>query len=337
MDGLEKREVDSITDLPPVRYVAAEANLETMGYFDAGYKRRYPKQPKEAKHVVLGNDRRVRISANAAYGYPNTEDLDFYRGFQQICDQRVRYVARWKEGVKSAHPHLDVPIKFSTSELLRATGREHSGRDLRAAKEWLARQSGTLIEGSIYVAKHERVEDNFRGVLFAQSRTRGEQLPDSDSIAEMNCVWPAPWFLSNFYYHYLKPVDVGLHQRLGMPIAKALYPVLDQGWYATRGHVFQKLYSALAALLGFQRFKHLSRIKQQLDSSHHQLYQERFLEQWEYRKSAAGGDFVLSYYPGPKFFEDQRAREDRKRIAMKIPGDPTSAAERPAGEERQAA
>ncbi len=316
--GGEGAEGERAASPPPARYVAAEANLETMGYFDAGYKRRYPRE-KESKLVVLGNDRRIQISANAKYGYPNTDDLDFYRGFQRICDERIQHVVRMKEGEKSVHPHLELPIRFSTNELLRATGREASKRDWRAAKDWLARQSGTLIEGSVYMAKHDRVEENFRGVLFAQSRTRGETLPESDQIAETNYVWPSSWFLSNFYYHYLKPVDVNLHQRLGMPIAKALYPVLDQAWYATSGKPFEKLYSSLAALLGFHRFKHLSRIKQQLDASHHQLQHENFLDSWEYRPSAAGGDFVLTYRPGAKFFEDQRAREERKRIATQAP------------------
>jgi hypothetical protein len=106
----------------------------------------------------------------------------------------VRYVERWKEGTKTVHPHLDIPVKFATNELIRSAGREHSARDLHAAKEWLARQSGTLIEGSIYLKKYERVEENFRGVLFAQSRTRGESLPGSDQVAETNYVWPSAWF-----------------------------------------------------------------------------------------------------------------------------------------------
>ena len=148
-------------------------------------------------------------------------------------------------------------------------------------------------------------------------------MPDGEGTAETNLVWPSPWFLSNFYYHYLKPVDVMLHQRLGMPIAKALYPVLDQAWYANGGQPFQKLYSGLASLLGFQRFKHLSRIKQQLDASHYQLQREQFLESWEYRPSALGGDFVVTYRAGQKFFEDQRAREERRRVATQIhPGAP---------------
>jgi hypothetical protein len=43
-----------------------------------------------------------------------------------------------------------------------------------------------------------------------------------------------------------------------------------------------------------------------------------FLERWEYRKSVDGTDYIIIYYPGQKFFSDQRAKEARRLLAEQI-------------------
>jgi len=52
--------------------------------------------------------------------------------------------------------------------------------------------------------------------------------------------------------------------------------------------------------------QYISRIKEQLDPSHRELTRERFLARWEHRKAANQEGCIVTYWPGHKFFEDQR-------------------------------
>ena len=117
-------------------------------------------------------------------------------------------------------------------------------------------------------------------------------------IAETNYVWPSPWFLSNYYYRYTRPFDFEFYKRLRKPIAKSLYPLLENGWYAAEGKPYAKSYLALCEEFLLKRHAHLSRIKQQLDPSHSELAQEGFLGQWDYRLSARGNDYILETVAG---------------------------------------
>lgn len=302
----------------PADYVRAEVNLESIGYFEASNKRRYAAAG-EAKVIRLSAERTVRIVPSATYGYPNTEDLDFYRAFLKICDEQVHLVERRKGRSRTLHPHFDLPIRFSTGHLLRTAGRSENDHNWKAAKEWLKRNSFTGIEGAVRLEGREgrTAGAEFRGVLFQQSVTAGEELK-SGAKAEVNHVWPSAWFLRNLFWHYVKPIDVALHQRLDSPIAKGLYPILDQGFYASGGKSFAKLYSDLAGVLAVPAFKHVSRIKQQLDRAHGELEREEFISSWEYRKAAEGDGIVVVYQPGPKYFRDQQAREERLATAASI-------------------
>jgi hypothetical protein len=71
-------------------YVPAELNLESIGYFSASVKRQYPGEGQKSKVVNLNNSSRViEIIANPKYGFPNAQDLDYYRAFLKICDERA--------------------------------------------------------------------------------------------------------------------------------------------------------------------------------------------------------------------------------------------------------
>jgi hypothetical protein len=69
-------------------YVAAEQNLESLGYFSARYYRPPIVGTQLSKVITLSENRRVEIVPSAKYGFPNAEDLDFYRAFLKICDER---------------------------------------------------------------------------------------------------------------------------------------------------------------------------------------------------------------------------------------------------------
>src|SRR5262245_61649334 len=94
--------------------------------------------------------------------------------------------------------------------------------------------TATLVEGGIYRAKTKEYKEGFIGTLFSQVIISGERMRDG-TTAETNYVWLSPWFLSNYFYHYLRSIDFNFHRRLRKPIAKALYPLLETGWYASCG------------------------------------------------------------------------------------------------------
>jgi hypothetical protein len=69
--------------------------------------------------------------------------------------------------------------------------------------------------------------------------------------AETNYVWPAPWFLSNYFYGHLRLIDLEFHKQLRKPIAKSLYPLLETGWYASSGEPYTKSYNLTFPLHAF--------------------------------------------------------------------------------------
>jgi hypothetical protein len=136
--------------------------------------------------------------------------------------------------------------------------------------------------------------------------------------ADTNYVWLSPWFLSNYYHRYTRPLDFEFYKRLRKPIAKALYTLLENGWFAAEGKPYAKSYHALCEEFLLTRHAKFSYIKRQLDPSHHELQHEGLLEYWEYRPAARGDDYIVVYYPGKKFFHDQEAKAARRQLAEEI-------------------
>src|SRR4030095_273128 len=66
-------------------YVAAEQNLETIGFFSARYTRPSIRNEKDLSKIVnLSDGRRMEIVPAAKYGFPNAEDVAFCAPFCQI-------------------------------------------------------------------------------------------------------------------------------------------------------------------------------------------------------------------------------------------------------------
>jgi hypothetical protein len=292
-------------------YVPAELNLETIGFFSAGYKRRYPTEPHEAKVVSLGTQRQIRI-VPSTYGYPNSEDLDLYRAFLKICDEHAVVEEDRGAGAVERRPRLKVPVCFSTKKLLQYAGYKKNAQILRRVQEWIKRGVITGIEGGIYEAKTRRIKEGVTFTLFGKAYLRGEQMADG-TVADTNYVWPAEWFCSNYFLRYFRPVDLAFHRRLERPIAKTLYPILETGWYAADGGPYAKSYLDLCTLMYIPYHKQLSLAKQQLDPSHEELRREGFLAGWEYTLDGRGKwNGVLRWWPGAKWFHEQNARRGQR-------------------------
>jgi hypothetical protein len=298
-------------------YVPAEHNIEVIGYFSAGYKRRYAQAP-EAKVVKLfdretGLERQIKIIASSLYGYPNSTDLDFYWAFLRICDEHIQMLPREdKPGQKILHPQFKkIPISFTTNQLIKYTGTPRTGLRWKEANEFLKRLALTGIEGHIYKAGEKRFVD-MTTTLFREVYVRGEKMRGG-KMADMNYVVPGPWFISNFFHFYFHRVDIALHQRLQSAIAKSLLPILNVGWYAARGQSYAKSYDALCDILFVPNQHHLSWVKKQLDAAHEELQKEKFLARWEYETKDSGEwSRVIRWWPGEKWYFDQQEHQRRR-------------------------
>ena len=293
-------------------YIAAEVFLENSGFFTPSSNRIKTITRKRKLITVRAEGTSeprviaIEINANAKYGLPITSDLDYYRAFLKICDEIV-----------DADGRFPVPVPVPTKRILSYAGKTVNQRGLGEVKDWMKRMTATLIEGAMYHAGSGSYDDQFVGVVFSQVVLSGESLRNGRK-AGTNYVWPSPWFLSNYYYRHLRPIDHNLHLHLRRPISKSLYPLLETGWYASSGKPYAKRYGDLCDEFLLTRHAHLSLIRQQLDPPHEELREQRYLERWEYRETVGTGDIIITYYAGLKFFEDQRARNSRRELAERL-------------------
>jgi hypothetical protein len=306
------RGAQDLSELITPEYIPAEVFLENMGFFTPSSKRIksiYVKEKKVGEKIDAEGTRhtlKVEISANHKLGLPVTSDLDYYRAFLKICDEVVDHNGRF---------HL--PIQVPTTKLLRYAGKPESSRRWKEVRDWFGRMTGTLVEGSVFQAKTKHYLLGFKGTVLSQVITSGDKMKNGQ-VAETNYVWPAPWFLSNYFYGHLRLIDLEFHKWLRKPIAKSLYPLLETGWYASSGEPYSKSYKALCEEFLLSRHRELSLIKQQLDPAHKELKDGGFLARREYRKGAEEGDWIITYVPGKKFFAEQKTREERREIAEQI-------------------
>jgi hypothetical protein len=294
-------------------YISAEQNLESIGYFSATYSRRSVTDTRASKVVELSRDRTIEILPSKKYGLPNAEDLDFYRAFLKICYERARLVKGERDGRVVYHPELPSPVGFSSRELTIKANKRWSGRVNRSVHEWIERLNSTTIHGAIFSAKEQRYDVRM-GLepLFRQYVHVGHQMADGQ-IASQNFVWPAQWFIDNYYYLYTRPIDLLFHHRLSCSIAKSLYPLLDSGWFASNGSPYTKRYTDLCAVLDIQIYKQLSRARQQLDPSQDELVREKFIASYDYPCDDRGQwTGTIRWWPGAKWLYDQESKQKRR-------------------------
>ena len=299
--------------LPAIlEHIPAEVSFENIGYFTPSSKRIKGITTKEKVVAERTNPDgtaavlTVQIIGTGKYGLPTTSDLDYYRALLKILDEITDQTGQIPE-----------PISLPTKKLIRYAGKQANARAFQEIKDWIRRCHFTGIQGFFYKAEKGDYVEIGNEPLFPKYLIRGQKM-DNGQTAETNYVWLASWFRSNYLHHHLRPIDLAFHIRLRKPIAKSLYPLLELGWYASDGAPYAKSYSSLCQEFLLKECRYISHIKQQLDPSHGELQREHFLAQWEYRKAANGQDWIISYYPGVKFFEDQKAREARRQFAEQL-------------------
>ena len=249
---------------------------------------------------------KICIVASGKYGLPMTSDLDYYRAFLKILDDTLA-----REG------HITEPISLPTKTLLRYAGKAAGTAARHEVKDWIRRSHATVIEGFFYLAEQGDYVEIGEEPLFPRYRLRGQQL-DTGEVADSNYVWLASWFRSNYIHHHLRPIDLALHQRLRKPLSKSLLPLLEIGWYAAEGQPYTKSYHDLCHAFLLKEHRYLAHITRQLDPAHQELAQERVLAHWTYRHATKGRDWLITYYPGEKFAEEQHVRATRRQLATHI-------------------
>ena len=82
---------------------------------------------------------------------------------------------------------------------LRQNHKKWSGRTNKAVREWIERLNATTIHGAIFSAKEQRYDVGI-GLepLFRQYVHVGHVMTDGQ-FAPQNFVWPAQWFIDNYY------------------------------------------------------------------------------------------------------------------------------------------
>src|SRR5215470_14114158 len=282
--------------LPPTKeIVRVEKNLNTFGFFTPSSKRLRSASKRVALQVRTDDGRRVQAKATifpvGEFGLPTTADQDKYFAFQKILEQ-----------IRKRNGLITDPVRFSSSAMIDTLGMTHGGKNYREIWEWLRRMTLTGIEseGVVYFSGRKKyARDLFH--VFQRSVAVGEVLEDG-TVAEENYVWLSEWQLENINNRHTLPIDYDTYRTLQLHIAKALVPLLQIWFYACRkDQQVEKKYSELCSLLGLQRFKSPSRIKQQIAPSLDELEGKQFLSGWSLVKTTDETDYKLVMYAGSAF------------------------------------
>lgn len=301
--------VDTISEKKNRDFIPVEVSLERIAYFT----------PSKngvngiADKIVNHEDLQVSLRVSPSIGLPVTSDQDLYRAFQKIVKDHV-----------DADHNLLRPIEVSTNQLLRYAGKSkragaNKTSSTQEVRRWLDRMAGVLIKATFTPGKSSQ-PITIRGTVFDTVLSPGEEFEDGE-IAETNYVWLSRWYLSSIAAGYLRTVDLDFHNGLRKPIAKAVYPILQTGWFASsrKEQLYKKRYSHLCEMFLLERYSSLSRIKQQLEPSFHELRKTGFLKSWSFTRSKSDPkDWVIAWVPGGKYLDDRRALRERKEIALKI-------------------
>ena len=290
-------------------YVPCEMFLESTGFFSASSNRIrsiFSKEKTLKRKNAYGQTEEFTVTIKALHdvGLPSTFDQDLYRAFLKICDEVV-----------SPEGTLPKPLKVPTKKLLRYAGKSVSSWYIQEVKNWFVLMAGTHIVGQVYNARSGGYEKIGAGV-FNTYVMRGRTTA-SGEIASTNEVYLSEWFLRNYEAKHFRRLDLNFYNSLKKNVSKALLPLLESGWFAASGKTYRKSYWALCSEFLIQGRKYESQIREQLDPAHRELQEAGFLHSWEY-EATNDGNFVVSWTPGKRWFDEQGTRASQKASHRKL-------------------
>ncbi len=278
--------------------IGLETNVELIGFFSSIHGKKRPTDKKTITRYIKTQDKTIKqeisICPMLGVGRPITIDLDIYRAF-------LKYL----ENIQQKYGQIKNPVTFKNEDVIKLMGKQRYGRLHKELKDWLVRMRSTTILGVIYVkVKGKYGHTGTTGVgVFDQVVIYEEELPNGNK-ADKNYVWLSRWFLSNLNSRYIILIDYEIHKKLRKPIAKCLYSLLWQGFYASYqngNNFFCKNYTDLCTFLGITKHKQRSLIIQQLSPSFKDLINQKVISKWEIEKNIDNTDFNIKAWAGKAF------------------------------------
>lgn len=282
-------------ELGKVEIVRVEKNLNTIGFFTPSSKKLTGVSSKTVTIQVRSSsgqkvDARATIFPSAEFGLPTTADQDKYFAFQKLVER-----LRGPDGL------ISNPVRFTSASLLDVLGVTHGGKNYADISDWLRRMTFTGIEseGVVFLAgKKKYARDMFH--VFQRSIAVGEVLEDG-TLAQENYVWLSEWQLDNLNNRHTLPINFDCYRMLQLHIGKALVPLLQLWFFASRDQYTEKRYKQVCSLLGIQQYHAVSRIRQQIGPSLDELVTHEFLSNWEIAETADGAEYKLRMWAGSAF------------------------------------
>ena len=298
-----KQELLFADDPAKLEVVRVEKNLNTIGFFTPSSKKLVGVSSKNVTIQVRTTtgqrvDARATIFPSAEFGLPTTADQDKYFAFQKLIER-----------LRQPDGFISNPVRFTSAAMLEMLGMTQGGQNYQEISMWLRRMTFTGIEseGVIFLAgKKKYARDMFH--VFQRSVAVGEILEDG-TVAQENYVWLSDWQLDNLNNRHTLPINYDVYKTLHLHIGKALVPLLQLWFYASRQQYTEKRYTQLCSLLGVQQYRAVSRIRQQIGPSLDELTKQKFLFNWEISETADGTDYKLRLWAGSTFVSSADLRQ----------------------------
>jgi len=204
-----------------------------------------------------------RVTSSADFSLPGTYDEDVFVGVMALVKRR------------GGMPK-DGKIRFSTYELLQALGKSKKGTAYKKLRQSLDRIASTIYysENAFFNVEDESLE-TYRFTLWTIhfSRARGSD----GRAAEHHTLKFDDIIIRSYNAGYLKLLDTDLYFALKIPLAKALYRLLDQRRRESMG--WSVNVRELRDLLAMSKsYGATSRIWEVLAPAHRALKREKYLQ-----------------------------------------------------------
>ena len=296
-----------------IEVVRVEKNLNTIGFFTPSSKKLVGIPAKKVNIKIRSStgqrvDAQATIFPSAEFGLPTTADQDKYFAFQKLIER-----LRGGDGL------ITNPVRFTSAAMLEILGMTQGGKNYQEISIWLRRMTFTGIEseGVVFLAgKKKYARDMFH--VFHRSVAVGEVLEDG-TVAQENYVWLSDWQLDNLNNRHTLPLNYDVYRTLQLHIGKALLPLLQLWFYASREQYTEKRYTQLCSLLGIQQYHAVSRIRQQIGPSLDELKRQSFLSNWEIGETADGSDYKLRMWAGNAFVSSADLRQATQAKPLLLP------------------
>lgn len=284
-----------LQDNSRVEVVRVEKNLNTIGFFTPSSKKLVGVSSKTVTISVRSAsgqrvDAKATIFPSAEFGLPTTADQDKYFAFQKLVERN-----------RPADGLISNPVRFTSASMLEILGMTQGGKNYLDISDWLRRMTFTGIESEgvvFFAGKKKYARDMFH--VFQRSVSVGEVLEDG-KLAQENYVWLSDWQLENLNHRHTLPINYDVYRTLQQHIGKALVPLLQQWFFASKEQFTEKRYEQLCSLLGVQQYQTVSRIRQQISPSLDELVRQHFLTNWEICETADGTGHKLRLWAGNAF------------------------------------